>query len=808
TDISFLSLQDVSSVEVLKDASATAIYGSRGANGVIIITTRQGTTDGQTAFNFSTYYGVQNVLREIPMVNGSEFATLANEIAVNEGRQPLYPNPDSYGVGTNWQDEIFSPAPIQSYQLSASGGSSRSTYNISGSWFRQDGIIEGSDFERFTLRLNNQYTLRPSIRAGHNIALIYRKGNSTPGDVVANAYRAAPIVVARDTQGNFGQTTRVASVGNPLAQLFYNYDAGTGYRATGNFFVDLSFWKGFTFKTNFGLDLAMNDSKQFVPIFFVSDLQRNDADRLSVNHDRNLNWLWENTLTYDRAWEKQRINILAGATAQENTFENLGGSRTGFPGATPVFYYLNAGEVTAQTNYNASESWSMFSYLFRVNYSLLDRYLLTASFRRDGSSKFGKNNRFGYFPSFALGWNIAQESFMQGQQLFDRLKLRASWGIIGNEKIGAYAGRPTVTPNLNSVFGPSEVLNFGASVITLANPNIRWEATTQTDIGLEIGLLDNRLSIETDYYRRVTEGILVDLPIPGYVGSANRPVVNAAEVLNEGIDMALSWRETRGKFSYSLSANASTVHNEVLSLGEGNEDIFGGDIGEGGKLGTRTVVGLPIGSFFGYKVEGIFQNAADLEQYPTRGSEVAGDLRFADTNGDGVITTADRTYLGSPIPTLIYGASLSAAYAGIDIAADFNGVRGNQIINAKKIARFGTYNFETSFLDRWNGEGTSTTEPRVTNGGHNYEVSERFLEDGAYFRVRSLTLGYSFPEALLAPARISKLRVYAAANNLFTKTDYSGYTPEITSNSVLSVGIDRGVYPVAKTYFLGLDLGF
>ncbi|RMG18153.1 MAG: TonB-dependent receptor [Bacteroidetes bacterium] len=806
-DISFLNLNDVESIEVLKDASATAIYGSRGANGVIIISTRKG-QQGSTTFNFHAYYGQQQVVKKIALTNAREYATLANEVALNEGRSPSFANPDAFGEGTDWQEVIFEPAPIQNYQLSANGGSERMQYNLSADYFSQAGIIRGSQFDRATLRLNNTYQLTPSVKVGHNIALVYNTRTRAAG-VLGNAYRADPTVPPIDSAGNFGNTSINAPVANPEAQIFYNHNQGFGYRTVGNLYIDLNFLKHFTFRTNLGLDLSHNQNKSFTPVFFVSAIQQNQESRLNVYTDRSRSWLWENTLTFHKTWKGHELTLLGGMTSQEFEFENLGGQRLNLPGDTEEFFYLSAGEIEGQTNFNGAFSWSMLSYLFRLNYSLNNRYLFTASFRADGSSRFGADNRYGYFPSFAAGWRISEEDFFQPfKPLISHLKLRASWGKIGNDKIGAYAGRAVVTSNLNAVFGPDEALNNGASIITLANSAIRWEETSQLNAGLELGLFDNRLLAEMDYYRRQTDDILVDVPIPAYVGAANNPVINAASVLNTGLDLKLDWRDRQAGFFYAAGIILSTVHNEVLALGEGKEEIFGGGLGVGGKLGTRTVVGLPIGAFYGYKVAGIFQNEAEIQQFPNRGVEVPGDLRFVDTDGDGRITTADRTYLGSPIPKLIYSFNFRLEYRGVEVYADFNGVEGNQLVNAKKMARFGTPNFEASFLDRWTTEGSSHTEPRITNGGHNYEMSERFLEDGSFLRLRSLQLGYSLPRQWIEKLGLKQLRFYLSGTNLITWTAYSGYTPEITSNSVIEVGIDRGVYPIAKTYSAGVNLTF
>ncbi|GAB4425939.1 MAG: TonB-dependent receptor [Bacteroidia bacterium] len=805
-DISFLSPQDVASIEVLKDASATAIYGSRGANGVIIVTTRRGSA-GEARITVNLDYGQQEVSRFIDLANATEYAQLANELATNEGRPPVFDDPESYGEGTDWQDVIFRSAPIQNYQVAASGGSERMNYYVSANYFRQDGIIRNGNYQRITLRLNNEYKAKSYLKLGHNLSFNFFDQQNSPG-VLGNAYRADPTVPVFDSLGNYGNTSISAPIANPEAQFEYGYNRNNGYRTTGNIYADLTLLRDFTFRSSFGLDVEQGLGRSFVPVFFVSAIQQNQESRVNVGHYRSQNWLWENTLTYNKVWENHSLNALAGYTAQFFETESLGGSRINLPGDTREFYYLDAGETEGQTNGNIASQSAILSYLFRVNYSLFDRYLLTASFRADGSSKFGENNAWGYFPSGALGWRISSEPWMKQQRVFDLLKLRASYGITGNEKIGNYASQAVVTSNLNAVFGPTEALNNGASIITLANPDLRWEETAQTDIGIEMALLDNRLTAEVDWYNRVTNDILVAVPIPDYIGSANDPVINAAQVLNRGFDFNLGWRDEVSGFSYGLTAVASTVHNEVLSLGEGKEEIFGGGLGIGGLLGTRTVVSLPIGAFYGYKVEGVFQNQEELDALPKRGSERPGDLRYADTNEDGVITTADRTYLGSPIPTFIYGFSLNMAYKGIDFVADFNGQMGNYIINSKMMARFGTPNFEASYLDRWTGEGTSNTEPRVTNGGHNYEPSERFMEKGDFFRMRNVQLGYTLPATLLEKMGMSTIRFYVGATNPFTLSQYSGYTPEITSGSVIAVGIDSGIYPIARVYQAGVQVGF
>jgi hypothetical protein len=402
------------------------------------------------------------------------------------------------------------------------------------------------------------------------------------------------------------------------------------------------------------------------------------------------------------------------------------------------------------------------------------------------------------------------EPFFTNQSVFDRLKFRASWGQIGNEKINSEAAISVVDPNLgNAVFGPNEQTYPAATPTALANPELRWEETTQTNIGVEVGFFDNRFTAEVDYYRRVTSDILTPVPIPNYVGSQGDPVVNAAEVLNRGFDFVAGWQDRKGKVGYHFNILGSTVYNEVLALGEGKEEIFGGGLGFGGILGTRTIIGLPIGSFYGYLVDGVFQNQEELNAGPKRGGEVVGDLRFQDLNGDGVITAEDdRTFIGSPIPDFIYGFNAGFDIAGFDFSIEFNGQSGNDIVNAKRMARFGNYNYEVSYLKRWNGEGTSNFEPRVTNSGHNYEFSNRFVEDGSYLRLRNIQLGYSLPKSVADRMHLGSFRVYVSGTNLVTWTDFSGFSPEVSSENVLEVGIDHGAYPVAKSFIGGINVSF
>lgn len=809
-NIDFLNAADIESMEVLKDASAAAIYGTRGANGVIIITTRKGTRSPKPRVSFSSYVGQQQTERRLNMANATEFATLVNEISVNGGGQPVHSDPSIFGEGTNWQDVIFQKGLIQNYNLNISGGSENMLFSISGDVFRQEGIITSSYFNRYTLRINNEYNFFKWLKFGHNAAFVMSDNNREPGGIVFNAIAADPMVPARDSLGRYGSTSRVSNVSNPAAQLEYNsYNRGYGQQFTGNFYSDIFVMKNLTVRSSFGFNVANNRNRGFEPEFEVDDKQRNPESRIFAGFFRSVDWQWENTANYRKEWNNHRFDFLAGYTVQAITGEGIGGGRTRLIGDAENFFYLNAGDPQTATNFHFGNTPERYlSTLFRVNYALFDKYLITASLRRDGSSRFGAERRFGSFPSVAVAWRVIDEPFMRNQKLFTNMKLRASWGRLGNDKIPTSAAIPVVTNDLSAVFGIDEQLLFGAGIITLANPFLQWELSNSTNAGIELGVIENRLTIEVDYYRRFTNKILVPVPIPDYVGSAGDPFVNAADVLNTGIEGMVNWRGRMGKLAYRIGVNGSTVNNEVLSLGTGNEFLRGAIINN--EIATLTEVGGPIGAFYGYRVAGVYQNAEDIAKYPNQGIVRPGDLRFEDVNGDGIISPEDRTFLGSPIPNFVYGFNFGFDIAGLDFSADFNGVSGNKILNSKRTARgFGIPNFEADFLNRWTGEGSNDQQPRTTNGGYpNYSISDRFLEDGSFMRLRSVQLGYTLPKRLLTKAGISNLRVYVSGNNVFLWTNYSGYSPEIGSENVLQVGIDGGIYPTARTFLFGVNAAF
>lgn len=813
-DISFLNSADIASMEVLKDASATAMYGSRGANGVIIITTKSGKM-GETkpSFSYSGEYGIQNLAKKISLLNGKEFATIANEIqAGTYNNTDLVPN-------TDWQSLIFHTAPMQNHQLSVSGGTKSTQYYIGLGYFRQEGIIDKSNFQRITLKFNNKYNLSPIFRIGNNISLAPYQQQNAP-NVTYSVYRAQPVLKPYYPDGSYGV---VYNVGNPLADLAYSNDFNKGIRGVGDIYAEASFFHSLTFKSSFGIDAAYNKAISFAPQYTVynpdgtASQQQNVMSRLNKGFSDNLTWLWENTLTFDKTFGKHAINAVAGYTMQQATSEYFNIPATNIIRDGRDFWYIS-GLTNLSTTYLSITNgvdpglyYSMMSYLFRTNYSYDGKYLFTVTFRRDGSSKFAQKNRFGNFPSFAAGWNVSREEFMKNIPLINNLKVRASWGQIGNDKI-QYWNRYAATQNLVAVFGTSPVTSSAVTYGTSGNPNLKWETTTQSDLGLEIGVLDNRLTGEFDYYHRITRDILIDLTTPGYLGNGQGQKItfNAAQVLNTGFEANVTWKDHISDVNYSVSINGSTIHNDVQKVGgsSGVDTVLFGGYLANGAASTASRVGLPIGAFYGYKTDGIFQSNEDLNAYPHSSQAGVGDLRFVDVSGDKKIDGRDRTYIGSPIPKFIFGLNYQMSYKGFDFSFDLQGQTGNKILNAKDIVRPDPYNFEKHVLNRWTGPGTSNTEPKPSWGGYNYSISDRFVLDGSFLRLRNIMIGYSLPGSVINKLKMNELRLYLKATNLFTLTRYTGYTPEIGSSDVISNGIDSGIYPITAAYSFGVNLTF
>lgn len=814
-DIGFLNSHDIASMEVLKDASATAIYGSRGANGVIIVTTRQG-NKGRPVLTFTGSEGFQVVSDRLKMADASQYGQLLNEALINSGGEPKYENPVALGKGTNWFDEIFKIASVRDYQLGLNGGSESVKYNMSIGFFQQKGVIERSGYQRLTLRLNNDYRLSETVTIGHNLSGAFSRKSNDDASVVEQAYRLSPVITPYNAEGNFSDSEN-SSTGNPLATIAYLNNSVRDDRVIGNAYLNWDIIRGLLFRTSFGIDYLNRRERIFRPEFYVSSTQKNDQNELSKNWSRDFTWLWENTLTYDVTLKDiHRLNVLGGLTAQERKFELLGGSGRDLFSQRSDYWYLDQTSKGTRNAVNNAYSESIFSFLFRVNYTLMDRYLFTASVRGDGSSKFGPDHRWGYFPSFALGWRLTEEKFIK--ESFDWLnnfKIRGSWGQIGNDKIGNYKyyALVNIDPVYDAVF--NNIYYGGGTVTSLYNRSVHWERSQQYDIGFDMAVLNNRLSVEFDYYSRKTRDMLVTVNVPGSVGLS--PVeTNVGSVVNRGVDFTLNWNHSVRDFNYSVRFTGTTISNRVGKLG--GVKIQKGDIGSG-RLISMTEEGKSIGYFYGYQVAGIFQSEEEINRYNAMAVEKTGnpdqkyqnnvgpgDLIYCDVDENGYVDDDDRKEIGSPIPKFIGGLGVSMDWKGIDLSLDFQGNFGGKIFNAKQVERYsGSDNWDNSFLGRWTETNRGTDIPRMTLEGNNYFVSDRYVENGNYVKLQNLELGYSFPKYMTDKIRLTRLRVFFSGNNLLYMTKYHGFTPEISGAS-LEAGIDRTVYPVTAVYRFGLNI--
>jgi TonB-linked SusC/RagA family outer membrane protein len=803
-DISAINSSDIESIEVLKDASAAAIFGVEGANGVILVTTKQG-KDGKVSINFSSEYGVQNLSKKISLLSGPQYGQLVNEI--NPG---TFPGDLNALPRTDWQNEVFrNNAAIQNYQVSATGGSKSSSYYLGLGYYKQDGIIPKSNFERISIRANYSANLNDFIKIGTNLTIAPTQKQNT-ADVVGTLYRASPAQVARvDTGSGYAP---VNGYGNPLASIDYNNSFEKGISGIGNVFAEIKLPVGFKYRFSLGFDMGYNRTVSFTPTYFVSPTQSNAINDLNTGRYTRNNSIIDNLLYYNREFGKHKIDALGGVSIYRNFGEDLSVVAQNIIRDDRDLWYLNAGQVVAATSSESATLIHKQSFFGRVNYTFSNRYIATATYRVDGSSNFGANNKYGGFPSVALGWVLSEEEFLRSVNAITNLKIRSSWGKLGNQNIDV-TDRSTVINNSNqAVFGPENVLTQGATYDKSSNPNLKWETTTQFDAGVELGLLNGRLNLELDYYHRLTEDILVLLATPGHVGNGPFTKVrnNAASVLNRGLELALNWKDEIGAFSYRFGGNATTVHNEVKNLGASiasDESIIGGGLGNGQNV-TLTRAGLPIGSFYGYQTDGIFQNEAEVANGPVLNKEQApGDIRYKDLNGDGKIDNLDRTNLGSPIPTFMYGLNAGINFKNFDLSLDIQGQTGNKIYNGKAAIRPTIANYEILYKDRWKPERPSNTVPRATAGGDNFLPSNFLIQDGSFIRLRTITLSYSIPRELSSRLRLQKSSIYVRATNLVTFTKFTGYSPEVGGGD-LSAGIDLGIYPITAVYAAGINVTF
>jgi len=807
-----LNMNDVESVQVLKDASATAIYGARGANGVVIITTKHGNSTGKSQLNFNYSYGIQNPTNKIKMLNASQFASLHNDMMANAGltKNPEFADPASLGVGTDWLDAIFQTAAMQNYSLNYSGGNEKTNFYVSGNYFDQDGIVINTGYKRYTFQLNTDTKILSNLHFGNTLTLnhdIKSSGNYS----IQNAMFALPTQPIYRADGSYsgpvGQPINAGDIVNPIGLAKTVNNATNGYNLMGSIFGELEIVKDLKVKSTFGLQANFWDSRTWAPNY-TWDSSVNPNSYLSEQYNKNLTWLWDNTITYEHTFNRHRIGVMAGTSAQENDYNFMNGSIQNF--ASNVTQQLNNG-IAQPTVGGSTSSWSLFSLMGRINYAYKDKYLVTGTIRRDGSSRFGPGNKYGTFPSASVAWRISQEDFFKNITFVNDLKIRAGYGVTGNQNIGNYSFASSLNTNK---------YNFNDNIVSavvptvMPNPYIQWEGQKQTNIGFDATLFNQRVDVTVDAYLKKTDKMLVPMVVPVSTGYSDvyTPSINAGSMENKGIEITINTKNLTGKFSWNTSFNLSYNQNKVVSIND-TVPMPTGSIGLNYNL-ALIKAGLPINEFYGFVTDGIFQTQAQVNSHATQvpGSDPysrtsPGDIRFKDLNNDGVIDDKDRTYLGSPNPTFIFAMNNTFAYKGFDLSIFLQGVAGNKIFNANRLyteAMSVAQNQTIATLNRWNGEGTSNTMPRAVfnDPNKNTRQSDRYIEDGSYLRIKNVTLGYSIPGLLLKKIHISTARFYLSAQNLFTLTKYTGIDPEVGSN-----GIDNNVYPVTRTYSIGVNLG-
>ncbi|HLN53974.1 MAG TPA: TonB-dependent receptor [Lentimicrobium sp.] len=840
--IDYLNPGDIESIDVLKDAASAAIYGSSAANGVILITTKQGKA-GKMNISYTGYYGFQNPYKKLDMLNADQYRMMMNEAAVNGGLPEPY-DLNEVTPNTNWQDVLFEKnAPMQSHELSVSGGNEKSTYLSSLAYSSTQGIIGGdkSQFDRLSARLNTSHKVNRIIRVGNDLSFshILKRGIGTnqsfngafssalnldpltplymtdPEKLSQAPYSTQPVV--RDEFGNvYAISENVgAEVVNPIALLETQHGKTRVDKLVGNIYGEIEPIEGLKLRTAFNVDAAYVLDDGYSPLFYLNGAQYN-LNKTSVykNIRRWFGWQWDNTVSYTKSINDHKFTVLGGTSAFKMDYEDLSGSNSDVIIIDPEHVYLG---MATDSNWRANgyaNQESKASLFGRLTYDYKERYALTAIVRRDGSSKFGANNKYGVFPSIGVSWVVSDESFFPQIKLLNTLKFRASYGVNGNDHINNYMFVSTVDKSRRYIIGGASYI--GASPRYVENQDIQWEESEQTDLALDMEALGHRLIATIDFYKKTTNGLLETIPIPAHVGN-DPPVANVGSVENKGVEISLGWREVIRGFKYSIGLNGAYNKNEMTYIGNPEKVISGANWAIAGMV-TRTEEGFPIAYFYGYKTDGIFQDMNEIYHHINAEGDYLqplakpGDVRFVDVNGDGVISPLDRTMIGSPHPDWTVGLNASFEYMNFDLSFLIYGAFGQEIFNGSQRQDLDNTNRTTKILERWTGPGTSNEIPRFVSNrfdqNQNYRVSDLYIEDGSFVRLRNIQLGYTLPENLLKRINSENFRVFVSVENLLTLTKYTGADPEIGAFSSFDIGIDRGIYPQARTVRIGTTITF
>ena len=815
-NINFLNPQDIESMEILKDPSSLAIFGVRGANGVIIITTKKAKV-GQTRVNINGSFGFKSVPNQIEMVDAAGFKELYNEQLRNEG------NPEfdftGWNGNTNWQDEIFQTGFITNNNVSITGASEKHSFYLGAGYAYEQGNIKNEKYSKITLSVSNEYKLTDNFRVGFQ----FNGARILPADTktVTTAVRATPVATVFNDQYGLYTTLpefQKAQMNNPMVDvdLKANTTRAENYRGSGNVYAEWDFLKHFQFKAMFSMDYASNNSRKFTPIIQVYDASAEGSivtlgdGKTGVSQAKQTEMKTQSDylLTYTNTWGDHSLTATAGFTTYYNKLENLGAARAQGVGLVipdnPDKWYVSIGDAGTSTNESTQWERATVSMLGRILYNYKGRYLFNGSFRRDGSSAFSyTGNQWQNFYSVGAGWLISEEEFMKDITWLDMLKLKGSWGTLGNQNLDkAYPAEPLLSNAYSAVFGTPSAVYPGYQLSYLPNATLRWEKVEAWEVGAEANFFRNRLHLEGVYYKKTTKDLLAE--VPGISGTVPG-IGNLGSIENKGIELAINWREQIGDWNYSIGGNLTTIKNKVLSLVQEGYSIISGD-----KSQSYTMAGFPIGYFYGYKVEGVYQNQAEIDNSPknTLATVTPGDLKFVDVDGNGEITPADRTMIGDPTPDVTYGINFSVGYKNWELGVDMMGQAGNEIYRTWDNYNWSQFNFMKQRLNRWHGEGTSNSQP-LLNMKHtiNNLNSEYYIEDGSFFRIRNVQLAYNFDKTLLSRIGVQALKLYANIQNLKTWKHNTGYTPEL-GGTAIAFGVDNGSYPMPVVYTFGFNLTF
>ena len=803
-------------MEILKDPSSLAIFGVRGANGVIIITTKKAKI-GQTRVNINGSFGFKSVPNQIEMVDAAGFKELYNEQLRNEG------NPEfdftGWNGNTNWQDEIFQTGFITNNNVSITGASEKHSFYLGAGYAYEQGNIKNEKYSKITLSVSNEYKLTDNFRVGFQ----FNGARILPADTktVTTAVRATPVATVFNDQYGLYTTLpefQKAQMNNPMVDvdLKANTTRAENYRGSGNVYAEWDFLKHFQFKAMFSMDYASNNSRKFTPVIQVYDASAEGSivtlgdGKTGVSQAKQTEMKTQSDylLTYTNTWGDHSLTATAGFTTYYNKLENLGAARAQGVGLVipdnPDKWYVSIGDAGTSTNESTQWERATVSMLGRILYNYKGRYLFNGSFRRDGSSAFSyTGNQWQNFYSVGAGWLISEEEFMKDITWLDMLKLKGSWGTLGNQNLDrAYPAEPLLSNAYSAVFGTPSAVYPGYQLSYLPNATLRWEKVEAWEVGAEANFFRNRLHLEGVYYKKTTKDLLAE--VPGISGTVPG-IGNLGSIENKGIELAINWRDQIGDWNYSIGGNLTTIKNKVLNLVQEGYSIISGD-----KSQSYTMAGFPIGYFYGYKVEGVYQNQADIDNSPknTLATVTPGDLKFVDVDGNGEITPADRTMIGDPTPDVTYGINFSIGYKNWELGVDMMGQAGNEIYRTWDNYNWSQFNFMKQRLNRWHGEGTSNSQP-LLNMKHtiNNLNSEYYIEDGSFFRIRNVQLAYNFDKTLLSRIGVQALKLYANIQNLKTWKHNTGYTPEL-GGTAIAFGVDNGSYPMPVVYTFGFNLTF